>query len=289
MRNRIELAMIVLFAAAVGMGAKGCEVWAETVEDTHTVGSESLAVLHNDSGNTVYLSGCQTFNYEKLEEGNWVDRGPNLTCVWEGIIRSLQVGRRLETLFTISEAGTWRLRYDIGLGCLEDVPMSEADCESFKTVLTPSFEVKAVTDIEPSCADLSGVDFGMCEMVLGWALIDGACRLVSGCSAQQYGFYATETACLSACAESCTQWSDLYDSTVGTISSCTSAAECVDLPGTSCGCTRNLVVNQSADLTSFWEIFKAMGEAGCGIVTVCDCPQADGFVCQNGHCQWNYL
>lgn len=33
-----------------------------------------------------------------------------------------------------------------------------------------------------TCDDLAGEDFGMCEMVLGYGVVNGACQAVSGCS-----------------------------------------------------------------------------------------------------------
>ena len=39
-------------------------------------------------------------------------------------------------------------------------------------------------DQAPSCEDLSGVEFGMCMRFLGYAVKDGRCRGVSGCSEQ---------------------------------------------------------------------------------------------------------
>lgn len=55
------------------------------------------------------------------------------------------------------------------------------------------------------CLDLGGIDFGDCEMIMGWALINGACELVSGCGWEVDDIdyadwsYATEEACMAAC------------------------------------------------------------------------------------------
>lgn len=76
------------------------------------------------------------------------------------------------------------------------------------------------------------------------------------------------------------------------IQSCVTNAECGQpLPGTSCGCTRNLVATADADPSAFYELREEAAELGClvGGISTCDCPQADGFVCDDGRCTWNYL
>jgi len=74
---------------------------------------------------------------------------------------------------------------------------------------------------------------------------------------------------------------------------CTSDSECVELwisTAGSCGCTHNLVVNSSANTTEYEEIGGAIdSQEGCGLYGTCDCPAADGVVCQDGLCGWNYI
>lgn len=75
------------------------------------------------------------------------------------------------------------------------------------------------------------------------------------------------------------------------IRSCTRDDECgQDLPGTSCGCTRNLVARIDADATCYQDLRQRARDLQCDLpVTVCDCPAADGFVCREGWCSWNYV
>jgi hypothetical protein len=77
---------------------------------------------------------------------------------------------------------------------------------------------------------------------------------------------------------------------LASIQSCSSDAECgQEMVGTSCGCTRNLVARAGADTARFREIQASLAEAECdSLVTTCDCPPADGFVCSAGRCAWNY-
>jgi len=89
---------------------------------------------------------------------------------------------------------------------------------------------------------------------------------------------------------SCGEWFDTWAALLAQVQACQSADECVDLPGTSCGCTMNHVVNANASLWLFWQVGELMGNAGCSpFVSTCSCPPADGFECENGVCGWNYL
>ncbi len=75
------------------------------------------------------------------------------------------------------------------------------------------------------------------------------------------------------------------------IQSCTTHAECGQpLPGTSCGCTRDLVARLDADPSSFYALLDQaeLQECDVGFDSVCDCPEAYGFQCDAGTCAWDY-
>jgi hypothetical protein len=83
-----------------------------------------------------------------------------------------------------------------------------------------------------------------------------------------------------------------YETELAEIRSCVSDDQCGQvLAGTSCGCTRNLVARIDADLADLEEIrTKAeANECSLGGISTCDCPAADGFVCDGGFCNWNYI
>jgi hypothetical protein len=89
---------------------------------------------------------------------------------------------------------------------------------------------------------------------------------------------------------SCGEWSETWGALLAQVQACQSPDDCIDVPGTSCGCTMNYVVNQSADLWMFWLLAENMGAAGCTpFVSTCSCPAVDGFKCENNTCGWNYL
>jgi hypothetical protein len=55
------------------------------------------------------------------------------------------------------------------------------------------------TGLPGPCTDLGGMNFGACDMVLGWAPVGGVCTFFSGCGDQGYTFYLTQEACEKAC------------------------------------------------------------------------------------------
>jgi len=87
----------------------------------------------------------------------------------------------------------------------------------------------------------------------------------------------------------CPDWRTEYEALVTRLRHCETAADCAAVPGTSCGCTRDLVLNASENLSPLRWILEHMNADGCGMATTCDCPPADGYVCQEGLCGCNYL
>jgi len=67
----------------------------------------------------------------------------------------------------------------------------------------------ALVEDADGCADLAGIDFGECDMVLGIGRIDGYCTYVSGCGSFVDGvdyavaLYATVEDCVFSCNEGC--------------------------------------------------------------------------------------
>lgn len=53
--------------------------------------------------------------------------------------------------------------------------------------------------IHPVCPDLSGVDFGACEMLLGWGVVNGSCTAVSGCGSRGFLFFGSLQECQAQC------------------------------------------------------------------------------------------
>ena len=52
------------------------------------------------------------------------------------------------------------------------------------------------------CDDLAGIDFGLCEALLGWGMLDGSCQAISGCPPSPVPLFASQAACEEACVPS---------------------------------------------------------------------------------------
>jgi len=110
------------------------------------------------------------------------------------------------------------------------------------------------------------------------------------------GFATDENGCeICECVEefdTCTPIVQDYENELAEIRACETDDQCGQvLAGTSCGCTRNLVARVDADLADLEEIrTKAeINECSLGGISTCDCPAADGFLCDAGFCSWNYI
>lgn len=81
------------------------------------------------------------------------------------------------------------------------------------------------------------------------------------------------------------------------IQQCTSDEECGQIiQGTSCGCTMEYVARLDVDISTFQSLKEDFLEARTSedncpharFGSDCGCPEADGFICQNNTCNWNY-
>jgi hypothetical protein len=143
MKRRIIWVLALIGCGLALLGARSCEVWAQTDASEYEAGASASATLYNDTSKTVFLPGCGTFNFEKLIDGEWVDQGPDIVCVWEGVVRPVAAGATVETGFVPAEEGTYRLRFAIGHGCLADQPASQAECRHWEDVYTNAYVVTA--------------------------------------------------------------------------------------------------------------------------------------------------
>jgi len=79
--------------------------------------------------------------------------------------------------------------------------------------------------------------------------------------------------------------------TLASAQKCDSAADCGQrIPESSCGCTRDLIARNDADLSPYLAQRSKVRELGCETVggSTCDCPNADGYACIDHVCGWNY-
>ena len=154
------------------------------------------------------------------------------------------------------------------------------------------------TSIE-ECSDLYGVSFGMCDMWMGFALINGECQGVSGCGWQVDGvdysdaFFDSMLECQSECIEdelTCdeieSQYSMLHS---GEYASCIEDSDCNAIWG-DCGVglgdchysvNNTFDYNQSSNLVENWIGNDCMDG-------VCDCLPLPNAICVDNQCDLTY-
>ena len=133
--------VICLIAAALALGATtGCRPL--TDREVYREGQAGTVTLTNRSELTGYLPGCQPFAYEKLVEREWVEQPPDFVCFWEGFARPVPPASELALGFTARDEGRWRLRFDGGVGCVDNLPLSQANCRGLVTVVSNEFDVE---------------------------------------------------------------------------------------------------------------------------------------------------
>lgn len=106
-----------------------------TTDQTHYSLGQAHAVVTvtNQSGDTVYLEGCNQISIERFENGQWLAYGGTKVCFWEGIAIEVKSGEAFSETVTLTDAGTWRLSVYFGRECQADLPLSQAGCTSFDT------------------------------------------------------------------------------------------------------------------------------------------------------------
>lgn len=141
----------------------------------------------------------------------------------------------------------------------------------------------------PQCA-CPEPEGGSCEDACG-GQSDSTCWCDDACSG--YGDCCEDFE--EACAEPvdvCEELIVAYEAETAEIRSCSDDADCGQvLTGTSCGCSRNWVARNDADISTWEDIRSQANDEGCTIggISTCDCPATDGFECDAGVCNWNYL
>jgi hypothetical protein len=124
-----------------------------------------------------------------------------------------------------------------------------------------------------------------------------ACPQIACVPLLPYGCVANECSFLPEdhCAEptTCDELHEAILEEFAEISSCTEDSQCGQvLGGTSCGCTRNWVARLDADTECFEDLKSKCGTMGCScwmFLSTCDCPPANGFLCAEGYCGWNFI
>ena len=122
----------------------------------YTEGDVGIAELENPFQSlTLWLGGCTAFVQEEWVEGEWVGRGGEFDCFWEGFAQPVAPKETREDKFVARDPGKWRLAYDVGFGCSADAPLSTDACRRVMRVPSRPFEVVAIDD-EALCTGTGG-------------------------------------------------------------------------------------------------------------------------------------
>jgi len=125
---------------------------AETDRDSYPAGETGTVRFVNSARIPLYLAGCSHFDQEKQVGSRWVSQGPAAVCVWEGFAQPVPPGGVVTESFAAREPGTWRLRYQVGVGCSETAPLREGDCKAVVEVESNEFEVLGSGCVVSGCS-----------------------------------------------------------------------------------------------------------------------------------------
>lgn len=98
--------------------------------------------LHNNYAEDIFLAGCSTYSWEKMENNQWVNKGSDKICVWEGVAKQVALQSTYVETLTMNGEGTYRLVAGYSLGCTPGKPISQAGCREAHQVYSPQFTVK---------------------------------------------------------------------------------------------------------------------------------------------------
>lgn len=108
--------------------------------------------LSNEMNVSIFLPGCFSFSWQRLEDGLWVNHGRSVICVWEGIAVEVPAGQIQVEQNIAKKGGTWRVSTVVGLGCTPGQPFSAAGCVTQEEISSAPFSVEPSTE---TCMSLS--------------------------------------------------------------------------------------------------------------------------------------
>jgi len=137
----------------------------------------------NTRGNNVYVAAVKQV-YRGTAPGRFINIEAPRTCGFELRQRGLYA-----VAVSIAEGES---NYS-SFACSSFVkPFRELTREERAFLASPSCEPSA-------CVDVTGQDFGLCKMLMGYAVRDGQCQPISGCGSD-LKFYSSHEACMEGCA-----------------------------------------------------------------------------------------
>ena len=149
------------------------------------------------------------------------------------------------------------------------------------------------------CSDLEGVFFGVCDMFMGYAYVDGQCEGVSGCGwvvddvDYSNAFFSSYDDCYLECSDhlTCNEIEFEYENIhSGQYDNCSEDSDCVTIWGDCAvglgGCHYS-VNNELFDYGYSDELVNMWINDDC-MEWVCDCMPPPNSICSNGECELTY-
>jgi hypothetical protein len=128
MRNFSLPISMLLIVGCISQGT----VSVSTDKDKYELNQSITVSIHNRGHDPIFFGGCNDFIVEKWE-GEWkVDI--QKICIWEGFPEKLLPRSKKNYEIHIEKEGTYRIRFEYGIGCEEGKPLSQASCSLFKTI-----------------------------------------------------------------------------------------------------------------------------------------------------------
>jgi hypothetical protein len=137
------------------------------------------ATWQNQTSQSIFLRGCGTVGWSRLEGADWVDYGSFIMCGTEGVGIEVLAGSSYTDPYTKpgtwNQAGSYRLYGDYSVGCTSGLPLSKAGCSA--SVHVTSNELVIVGDAgvasDSSVAEAGSILTPQCltkDGVTGWGL-----------------------------------------------------------------------------------------------------------------------
>ena len=103
------------------------------------------ATWQNQTSQSIFLYGCGTVEWSRLEGSAWVNHGAFVVCAWEGIAVDVAAGATYTETESLAPvvAGRYRLSGRYGVGCTPGLGLSSAGCTTFFTATSNEFVVPA--------------------------------------------------------------------------------------------------------------------------------------------------
>jgi len=113
------------------LGEESVILW---LDANYYLGGATLQpIWFNFQDEAIFLAGCNTYTIEEQTSDGWQELAPVVSCVWEGLAQKVDPSEALVVPpFTAPDlflsASSYRLRGTIYYGCLDNEPISSAQC-----------------------------------------------------------------------------------------------------------------------------------------------------------------